>query len=90
MSQPAGSVPFRLQRSGEMQNSIPILLENTQRHASAWFRTVATRLVRATASPEELREVLGGSLPERGFGADAAIETLTSAGMRGTVATAGP
>jgi len=70
--------------------SIPSLLETAQRHASAWFRSVAERPVRATISPDELRAMLAGPLPERGSAADSVVELLASAGMRGAVALPGP
>jgi glutamate/tyrosine decarboxylase-like PLP-dependent enzyme len=69
---------------------MPALLEKTQRHAAAWFASLAERAVRATVSPDELRGMLGGPLPERGIDADAVVDSLADAGMRGTVATAGP
>jgi glutamate/tyrosine decarboxylase-like PLP-dependent enzyme len=70
--------------------SIPSLLETAQRHASAWFRSVAERPVRATISPDELRAMLAGPLPERGSAAVSVVDLLASAGMRGAVALPGP
>ena len=59
-------------------------------HASAYLDTVADRPVRATLSGNELRELLGGSLPERGESAERVIDRLAHAGLQGTVATQGP
>src|SRR5262249_41951379 len=69
---------------------IPSLLQASQQHASAWFASLANRPVRATLPPDELRTMLGGILPQRGTDADAVVEMLANAGMRGTVATPGP
>src|SRR4029434_8005080 len=87
-------------KSSERYQEMPALLEKTQRHAATWFTALVERAVRATASADELREMLGrarpqqglpqGGLPQRGTDPDAVVETLATAGMRGTVATAGP
>jgi glutamate/tyrosine decarboxylase-like PLP-dependent enzyme len=87
-------------KSSERYQEMPALLEKTQRHAATWFTALVERAVRATVSPDELREMLGGplpqqglphgGLPQRGTDPDAVVETLATAGMRGTVATAGP
>jgi glutamate/tyrosine decarboxylase-like PLP-dependent enzyme len=69
---------------------MPALLEKTQRHAATWFASLAERAARATVSSDELRGLLGGPLPQRGGDADSVVEALANAGMRGTVATAGP
>jgi glutamate/tyrosine decarboxylase-like PLP-dependent enzyme len=82
--------PLALGQSGPAFKNIPSLLETTQRHASAWFASVADRPVRATISPDELRAMLGGSLPQRGSAPDSVVELLANAGMRGTVALPGP
>lgn len=84
------AVPLPLGQSGEALRSIPSLLESTQRHASAWFASVADRPVRATISPDDLRAMLGGSLPQHGSAPDSVVELLASAGMRGTMASPGP
>jgi glutamate/tyrosine decarboxylase-like PLP-dependent enzyme len=73
-----------------MRENIPSILENAQRHASAWFGLIDTRPVRATASTDELRDLLGGSLPLEGIAPEAITGILANAGMRGTVASAGP
>ena len=90
MTGPVEAVPLSLEQSGEGLKNIPSLLESTQRHASAWFRSVADRPVRATISPDELRAMLGGSLPQRGSASDSVVELLANAGMRGAVALPGP
>jgi hypothetical protein len=69
---------------------MPALLEKTKRHAATWFASLAERAARATVSPNKLRGMLGGPLPQRGVDADSVVEALSNAGMRGTVATAGP
>ncbi len=73
-----------------MHENTPALLAATQRHAAAWFAALASRPVRATLTADELRQQLGGSLPDSGTAPDAITEQLATAGMRGTVATAGP
>ena len=90
MAQPGGAVPFRAAQNGRAHSDIPILLSSVQQHASAWFASLAERPVHAAAPAEELREMLGGGLPQRGIDADEVIGTLAEAGMRGTVATTGP
>lgn len=87
---PAEAVPLPHRKSGEMYRDIPAILERTHRRASTWFASLAERPVRGMISPEELREMFGGPPPERGIQPDAVIEALANAGMRGTVATAGP
>lgn len=69
---------------------IPGLLESVQRHASAWFGSLGSRPVRATASADELRQVLGGPLPDGGIAPAVLAGILADVGMKGTVASAGP
>lgn len=66
------------------------LLANVQRHASTWFAGLKDRPVRTTSTADELRQTLGGPLPEDGFGAEATTELLAKLGMTGTIASAGP
>jgi glutamate/tyrosine decarboxylase-like PLP-dependent enzyme len=73
-----------------MGGDMSSLLAKVQQHASAWFAELATRPVRATASADELRQMLGGPLPGSGIVPEAVTEILAVAGMRGTVASAGP
>lgn len=90
MADPAEVLHSSHKKGGEPHRDTLALLEKTQRHASNWFASVAGRAVRATISPDELRQILGGSLSQRGAGSSAVIETLAAAGMRGTIASAGP
>lgn len=89
MADPAEALRAPCEKSGAAHRNIPALLEKTHRHASTWFAGVADRPVRATTPADELREILGGPLPQRGADPAAIIDTLANAGMRGTVATAG-
>lgn len=73
-----------------MTPNISNLLASVQRHASAWFASLATRPVHATATAEELRQTFGGPLPEMGIAPTAVTEMLADAAMTGTVASAGP
>jgi len=90
VNRPVEVVPRALGQSGPAHKNISSLLETTQRHASAWFASVADRPVRATVSPDELRAMLGGSFPQGGSAPHAVIELLANAGLRGSVASAGP
>ena len=69
---------------------ISSLLESVQHHASDWFATLDNRPVRAAASADELRQVLGGPLPREGIAPGVVAGILADAGMRGAVASAGP
>jgi hypothetical protein len=62
---------------------IPSLLESVQRHASDWFASLGSRPVCATASAEELQQMLGGPLPHGGIAADLLTPILANAGMKG-------
>ncbi len=73
-----------------MHENTPALLAATQRHAAAWFSALASRPVRASLTTDELREQLGGPLPDNSTAPEAITEQLAAAGMAGTVATAGP
>jgi len=73
-----------------MGEDVSSLLASVQKHASAWFAELSTRPVRATASSDELRQMLGGPLPNSGIAPETVTEILAAAGMRGTVASAGP
>ena len=73
-----------------MYENIPALLEKVPQHARSWFETLAKRPVRASASSDQLRQTLGGPLPEEGAAPEAVIEALANAGATGTVASAGP
>ena len=73
-----------------MHENTPALLAATQRHAAAWFSALASRPVRASLTTDELREQLGGPLPDSGTNPEAVTSMIAAAGMAGTVATAGP
>jgi glutamate/tyrosine decarboxylase-like PLP-dependent enzyme len=74
----------------EMHEEISSLLANVRDFASAWFSSIDSRPVRATVSADELRRALGGPLPLEGSAPEIVTEILASAGMGGTVASAGP
>jgi len=59
-------------------------------HACAYLATVGERTVRATLSANELRELLGGPLPDRSEDPIRVIDTIADAGRTGTVASQGP
>lgn len=69
---------------------IASLLEGVQGHVSAWFATLDNRPVRAAASADELRQLLGGPIPREGVAPGVLAEILAEAGMKGAVASAGP
>jgi glutamate/tyrosine decarboxylase-like PLP-dependent enzyme len=73
-----------------MYENLSELLDSVPRHTRSWFKTLANRPVRATASSDQLRETLGGPLPLEGTAPEAVIEALANAGATGTVASAGP
>ena len=73
-----------------MRQNISTLLGFVQDRASDWFSALDGRPVRATASADELRRVVGGPLPEEGIPPEKVIEILADAGKRGAVASAGP
>lgn len=73
-----------------MSDNITQLLASVQRHVETWFASLSARPVRATLPAAELRNILGGPLPEEGNRAEAVAETLAGAGMQGTVASTGP
>jgi glutamate/tyrosine decarboxylase-like PLP-dependent enzyme len=66
------------------------LLQHASRHALAALARLPERPVRATASAEELRRALGAPLAGQGAEAASIIDSLASAGIAGTVASAGP
>ncbi len=65
------------------------LLNLTARHAAHYLETIGDRHVGALADAAELRQQLGGPLPEHGDPDGEIIEALAAAGLRGTVATQG-
>jgi glutamate/tyrosine decarboxylase-like PLP-dependent enzyme len=66
------------------------LLDHSARCAKAYLDLVADRPVRADATGTELRALLGGPLGRAGESANAVIDRLADAGLRGTMATQGP
>jgi len=66
------------------------LLNRAAAHATRYLSTIADRHVGASATADELRERLGGSLNEMGEPGDLVIDELAQAAERGTVATQGP
>jgi glutamate/tyrosine decarboxylase-like PLP-dependent enzyme len=84
------AAPLAGRQNGEEHRSISTLLGSVQRHASAWFASLATRRVPATSTADELRTALGGPLPQSASEPGGVIEMLANAGMGGTVASAGP
>lgn len=79
-----------LEEDGLMYRTIPPLLDIVLGQTRSWFDTLSTRPVRASASSNQLRQSLGGPLPEDGSPADDVIRALASAGSTGTIASAGP
>ena len=73
-----------------MREDISSLLANVHQHVAAWFAALDKRPVRATASADELRQMLGGPLPHEGIAPEAIADILAGAGMRGATASAGP
>jgi glutamate/tyrosine decarboxylase-like PLP-dependent enzyme len=73
-----------------MHENTPALLSTIQRHAAEWFASLGSRTVRASLTTEQLRQQLGGPLPDQGTDPEALTNILATAGTQGTVATAGP
>ncbi len=73
-----------------MYQTIPALLDFVLGQARSWFDALPTRLVRASASSDELRRYLGGPLPEDGTPPADVIGALANAGTIGTIGSAGP
>jgi len=73
-----------------MYQPIPALLDIVRGQAGRWFDTLSIRPVRASVSSDQLRQSLGGPLPENGNPVDDVIEALADAGITGTIASAGP
>ena len=66
------------------------LLHDVERHARNWFSALDTRPVHAAATADELRQTLGGPIPDRGADPAAVVRLRADAGTRGTIAAAGP
>ncbi|HET7291142.1 MAG TPA: aminotransferase class V-fold PLP-dependent enzyme [Vicinamibacteria bacterium] len=65
-------------------------LDEAARHARRFLDSLAERPVGARASFQELRDALGGPLPEAGFRPEAVVERLATSAEPGLVASAGP
>ncbi len=66
------------------------LLHRAATHATNYLATIADRHVGATATADQLRQHLGGPLPQAGDSGEVVIDALAHAAERGTVATQGP
>lgn len=73
-----------------MYQTIPALLDTVRGHVRSWFEALPTRTVRASASSDELRALLGGLLPDRGYAPADVIDALAEGGVTGAIASAGP
>ncbi len=82
-------LPVKLE-ARQTREDMSSLLASVQRHAADWFAALEKRPVRATASGDELRQMLGGPLPERGIAAEAVTANLARAGMKGATGSTGP
>ncbi|MPZ21841.1 MAG: hypothetical protein GEV06_28790, partial [Luteitalea sp.] len=60
----------------KMREQISSLLQHTERHAAAWFASLDARPVCATATGDELRQMLGGNLPNDGIEPHAVTKLL--------------
>jgi glutamate/tyrosine decarboxylase-like PLP-dependent enzyme len=77
-------------RASERPSVTESLLARAADHASAYLRELPDRRTGAPASGADLRQMLGGALPEAGGDPQALIDLLGEAGRVGTVATQGP
>jgi glutamate/tyrosine decarboxylase-like PLP-dependent enzyme len=59
-------------------------------HASAYLATIGDRLVRASLTSDQLRERLGGPLPDHSDDPINVLDAIADAGRTGTVASQGP
>ena len=73
-----------------MTERIASLLQSVERHAESWFASLPDRPVRAMATGDELRQMLGGALANDAMDPEAVVRLLAEAGARGTTASAGP
>jgi glutamate/tyrosine decarboxylase-like PLP-dependent enzyme len=68
----------------------PNLATRAAAHASAYLATIGDRLVRASLTSDQLRERLGGPLPDHSDDPINVLDAIADAGRTGTVASQGP
>ncbi|MGA7616033.1 MAG: aminotransferase class V-fold PLP-dependent enzyme [Thermoanaerobaculia bacterium] len=79
------------ERLKEQRHAITLrVLDRARQEAQRFLDSLESRPVRAAASLGELREALGGDLPEKGTDPVAEIASIAEAMDRGIVASAGP
>jgi hypothetical protein len=66
------------------------LLDRAAQHAAAYLDDIRERPVRAGLTADQLREQLGGRLPDHGRDPVSTIDALAAAGRNGTTAIQGP
>jgi len=76
--------------SGVMEHLTPPIANRAASHACAYLEAVYERAVGATVSADQLRRLLGGTLPEHEEDPLAVIDAIAEAGRSGTVASQGP
>jgi glutamate/tyrosine decarboxylase-like PLP-dependent enzyme len=76
--------------AGDGRVDMDELANRAASHACAYLESVRERTVRATVTSDELRERLGGPLPDRGQDPMGVIDALAEAGRDGTVASQSP
>jgi glutamate/tyrosine decarboxylase-like PLP-dependent enzyme len=76
--------------SANAPDSDSSLLGRAASHAAHYLATIRERHVGATASGDELREMLGGPLPESGDDGGRVVDDLARAAQNGTTASQGP
>ena len=72
------------------EDQIAELLRSTAERSIDFLRTLPDRRVHPLSTPDDLRPLFGGSLPDEGAPADEVVDRLTAAAARGVVASAGP
>ena len=71
-------------------NRLHGLLPRAAAHAESYLDAIRDRSVRATLTSDDLRQALGGPLPDEGGDPGRVIDELATAGRDGTTATQGP
>jgi len=72
------------------EDQIAELLRSTAERSIDFLRTLPDRRVHPLSTPDDLRPLFGGSLPDEGAPADEVVDRLTAVAARGVVASAGP